>query len=131
PGALAFSTWIDRQQDARTEIAGSDRLDLVGQLSGRDGFAFLASARILREGGTQETFPERIYVEGANAATIVVAVGTSFTPGKSDPRNESESRGDAPRPRLRDAVNRDLDAACAKSYATLKEAHSAVHRQLY
>ena len=37
PGALTFGTWIDRQQDARTEIAGNDRLNLIGQLGGRQG----------------------------------------------------------------------------------------------
>ncbi len=57
PGALSFSTWIDRSQDARTEIVGSDRLNLIGHLAGGKGLAFLASAKITREGGTQETFP--------------------------------------------------------------------------
>jgi alpha-L-fucosidase 2 len=115
PGALTFSTWIDRQQDARTAIAGNDRLDLIGQLSGRDGLAFLASARILNEGGTQDTFPERIYVEAANAATIVVAAGTSFRLANS----------------VRADVDRDLLAAGAKPYADLEKAHVADHRQFY
>ncbi len=115
PGALTFSTWIDRQQDARTAIAGNDRLDLIGQLSGRDGLSFLASARILKEGGTQDTFPERIYVEGANAATIVVAAGTSFRLGNG----------------VRADVDRDLLAAGAKPYADLEKAHFADHRQFY
>ena len=33
---------------------------------------------MIAEGGSQETFPERILVAGANAATIIVAAGTSF-----------------------------------------------------
>jgi alpha-L-fucosidase 2 len=114
PGALTFSAWIDRQQDARTEIVGSDRLDLVGQLSGRDGLAFRASARILREGGTQETFPERIYVEGANAATIVVAAATSFNATLEAAR-----------------VDRDLSSAAAKPYVALQTAHTTDHQRLY
>ena len=115
PGALTFSTWIDRQQDARTVIAGNDRLDLIGQLSGPDGLAFLASARILKEGGTQETFPERIYVAGANAATIVVAAATSFRPGNG----------------VRADVDRDLRAAAAQPYPELEKTHSADHRRFY
>ena len=78
PGALTFGAWIDRQQDARTEIVGNNRLNLIGQLGGGKGLSFLASAKVTAEGGTQETFPERILVDGANAATIVVAAGTSY-----------------------------------------------------
>src|SRR5688572_6821711 len=79
-GALTFGAWIDRPQDARTEIVGNDRLNLIGHLDGGGGVPFLASAKIIAEGGTQETFPERILVEGANAATIVVSAATSFRP---------------------------------------------------
>jgi alpha-L-fucosidase 2 len=131
PGALTFSTWIDRQQDARTVIAGNDRLDLIGQLSGRDGLAFLASARILSEGGTQETFPERIYVEGAHAATIVVAAGTSFRFGSGAPATESAAGGPDLQARVRADVDRDLRAAAAQPYGELEKAHSADHRRFY
>ena len=131
PGALTFSTWIDRQQAARTEIVGNDRLDLVGRLSGRDGLAFLASVRILREGGTQETFPERIHVEGANAATIVVAAGTSFKSGSTASPTEAASRDPDLPARVRADADRDLKTASAKRYADLADAHSADHRQLY
>jgi hypothetical protein len=33
PGALTFGTWIDRQQEARTEIVGNDRLNVIGATS--------------------------------------------------------------------------------------------------
>src|SRR5687767_2508568 len=78
PGALTFGAWIDRPQDARTEIAGNDRLNLIGHLAGGKGLAFLASAKVMADGGKQETFPERILVDGANAATIVLSAATSF-----------------------------------------------------
>ena len=68
-------------------------------LAGGKGLSFLASAKILPDGGTQETFPERILVvETANAATIVVAAGTSF-------------RGNDP---IRAAVDAICSAAAAK-----------------
>ena len=65
PGALTFGTWIDRQQDARTEIAGNDRLESDRPAVGTaTALSFLASAQDSQEGGTQETFPERILVDG-------------------------------------------------------------------
>ena len=114
PGALTFGTWIDRQQDARTEIAGNDRLNLIGHLAGGTGLSFLASAKVSAEGGSQETFPERILVSNANAATIVLAAGTSFK--ANDPKTQ---------------VERDLTRAGAKRYAQLLDAHRADHQRLY
>ena len=114
PGALTFGAWIDRQQDARTEIAGNDRLNLIGHLAGGKGLSFLASARVIAEGGKQETFPERILVSDANSATIVVAAGTSFK------GNNHASQ-----------VEHDLTRAAAKTYAQLLETHRADHRRLY
>jgi alpha-L-fucosidase 2 len=113
-GALSFGSWIDRQQDARTEIVGDDRLNLVGGLSGGTGLSFVASTKVTREGGSQETFPERILVTGATAATIVLAAGTSFK-GNDHARQ----------------VERDLTAAAAKPYEQLLEAHRTDHRRLY
>ena len=114
PGALTFGSWIDRQQDARTEIAGNDRLNLIGHLAGGRGLSFLASARVIADGGSQETFPERILVSGANTATIIVAAGTSFK-GNDPPAQ----------------VQRDLTRAAAKTYPQLLETHRADHQRLY
>src|SRR5687768_16101355 len=114
PGALTFGTWIDRQQDARTEIVGNDRLNLVGHLAAGKGVSFLASARVVAEGGAQEIFPERILVSDANAATIIVAAGTSFK--GNDPPSQ---------------VQRDLTRAAAKTYSQLLETHRADHQRLY
>ena len=63
PGALTFGAWIDRQQDARTEIAGTRSAEPDRQLAGGKGLSFLASAKVIADGGSQETFPERILVE--------------------------------------------------------------------
>src|SRR5688572_21478542 len=114
PGALTFGAWIDRQQDARTEIAGNDRLNLAGHLAGGNGLSFLASAKVTADGGTQETFPERILVSDAMSATIIVAGGTSFK--GNDPSAQ---------------VQRDLTRAAAKTYEQLLETHRADHQRLY
>ena len=50
-----------------TEVAGNDRLNLVGALGGGKGLSFLASVKILADGGRLDAYPERIYAENANA----------------------------------------------------------------
>src|SRR5439155_13972744 len=114
PSALTVSVWIDRLQDATTTVAGNDRLDLVGGLDGGRGLSFQASVKIVPEGGTLETFPERILVDKANAVTLVLAAGTSF-------------HGAQPR----DRCDRDLAAATRQPYETLKAAHIADHQRLF
>ncbi len=78
PAKITVSTWIDRPQDATTEVAGNDRLNLVGALGGGKGLSFLASVKILADGGRLEAYPERIYAQNANALTLIVAAATSY-----------------------------------------------------
>jgi alpha-L-fucosidase 2 len=114
PASVTVSTWIDRQQDATTEVAGRDRLDLVGALGGGKGLAFLASVKIIPEGGTIEPYPERIYVERANAVTFVVAAATSY-------------RGNDHRA----SVEKTLAAAASAPYDRLKAAHVSDHQHFF
>ena len=114
PGKLNVSTWIDRQQDATTEVVGTDRLDLVGALAGGKGLSFLASVRILAEGGRVEPFPERILAEKANAITIVVAAATNY--------RGVDHRG---------TVERAMSAATKTPYDRLKADHVADHQRLF
>ena len=114
PAKVTMSTWIDRQQDATTEVAGNDRLNLVGALGGGKGLSFLASVRILADGGRLEAYPERIYAENANAVTLIVAAATSY-------------RGNDHRA----AVERTLSAAAATPFEKLKSDHVADHQRLF
>src|SRR5439155_9020351 len=114
PSALTVSVWIDRLQDATTTIAGHDRLDLAGGLDGGRGLNFQASVKIVTEGGTLETFPERILVDKANAVTLVLAAGTSIHGAKPGER-----------------CDRDLAAAARQSYETLKATHMVDHQRLF
>ena len=58
-----FSFWMDRSQDAATEVDGSDRLNMVGGLAGGTGLGFRASARVIADGGAaghlSRTHPRR------------------------------------------------------------------------
>ena len=62
----------------RPKSSGNDRLNLVGALAGGKGLSFLASVKILADGGRLEAYPERIYAENANAVTLIVAAATSY-----------------------------------------------------
>ena len=114
PAQISFSVWMDRVQDATTVVAATDRLDLVGHLAGGKGLSFQSSLRVVTDGGTIETFPERIAVDNAQAATLVLAAATSY-------------RGRDPRA----TCDRQLAAATARSYDQLRAAHVADHRRLF
>jgi alpha-L-fucosidase 2 len=114
PEATTLSIWLDRLQDATTEIEGSDQLNLVGDLGGGKGLAFQASLKVVPEGGSLETFPERILVQGANAVTLVIAAVTSY-------------RGENPKL----AAASQAKVAAAKSYETLRQAHVDDHQRLF
>ena len=114
PAQMSFSVWMDRVQDATTVIAATDRLDLVGHLAGGKGLSFQSSLRVVPDGGTIEAFPERIAVDSAQAATLVLAAATSYRGGDA-----------------RATCDRQLTAATARSYDQLRAAHVADHRRLF
>ena len=114
PGGATFSVWIDRSQDAATEIIGKDRLNLVGGLAGGKGLAFQASAKVVPQGGRLHTFPERIFVDGADSATIVLTAATTFRDGRAT-----------------DIADRQLASAAAQSFETLRKTHVQDHQRLF
>ena len=113
PGQVSMSTWIERSQDAVTKIVGNNRLDLVGALGGGKGLSFQASVLVLPEGGRQDTFPERIFTESANAVTLIVGAATSY-------------RGRDPA-----AAANQARAAGQIAYDHLKRAHIADHQRFF
>jgi alpha-L-fucosidase 2 len=115
PGQISLGVWMDRSQDAPTRIVGNDRIDLDGALAGGKGMSFKASAKLIPEGGSLDTFPERIAVDKADALTIVFAARTSFRTAES--------------PQQR--VDRDLSAAASKPYTKLLADHVADQQRLY
>jgi alpha-L-fucosidase 2 len=113
PGQVSMSTWIERSQDATTEVVGNNRLNLVGTLGGGKGLAFLASVMVVPQGGRLDAFPERILAEGADAVTLVITAATSY------------------RGRDRQEASRQLAAAATTPYEKLKADHVADHQQLF
>jgi alpha-L-fucosidase 2 len=121
PGSVSMGVWIDRPQDAVTQIAADDRLDLVGQLACEKGVAFRASVKILNDGGTRESFPERVQVDKADAVTLVLAAATSFK------GIAARYTGEDPKA----AALRQLEAAVAKGFDKLRADHVADHQALF
>ena len=76
--------------------------------------AFLASVKVVADGGRLEAYPERISAERANAVTIVVAAATNVR-GRD----------------YRAAVEQALSAAAATPYQKLKADHIADHQQFF
>ena len=113
PGKITVSTWIDRLQDAPTEVAGNDRLNLVGALGGGKGLSFLASVKIIADGGRNEAYPERIHTQNADAVTYVLAAATSY--------RGRDYRAD---------VERALAASSSAPYDRIRAEHVADHQEV-
>ena len=113
PGQVSMSTWIERTQDAITEIVGNNRLDLVGGLGGGKGLAFRASVHIVPQGGRLDTFPERIFTERADAVTLIITAATSY-------------RGRDPH-----VASKQLAAAAGTPYDKLKADHTTDHQRFF
>jgi alpha-L-fucosidase 2 len=100
--------------------AGDDTLVLEGHCyehmhsSGHDGVALQIRTRILAEGGRVSSSEQALEVDGANAATILLAIGTSY-------------QDEVPEARCKQAL---LDAS-SKSFAELRRAHIADHQAIY
>jgi alpha-L-fucosidase 2 len=105
---------IVRMTDAHQApvAAGKGRLSAAGALT--NGLKYAAEVRVLAEGGTVAADGGQVAVRGADAVTILLAAATSFHGG--DPRK---------------AAAQQADAAAAKPYAALREAHVADHRALF
>jgi alpha-L-fucosidase 2 len=98
----------------------SDTLILEGHAwermhsTGQDGVAVQIHARVIAEGGDVTRSAQSVDVQSANAATILVAIGTSF-------------RGAVPE----DQCNEALRLASRKDFAKLRRAHLADYQPLY
>ena len=105
---------------ASVKTAGNDTLVLDGHAwehmhsSGHDGVALQIRARVIVDGGQTTAGEQAIQLRGANAATVLVAIGTSFD--QEDPKQTSREI---------------IQNAARKDYALLKQAHIADYQPLY
>ncbi|MEO5819028.1 MAG: glycoside hydrolase family 95 protein [Vicinamibacteraceae bacterium] len=87
------------------------------------GMRFELAIGVVADGGMVSTSATGLRVEGANAATVLLATATGFNGYDKDPARE----GRDPEP----IVVRQLTAARATPWPTLRDAHVADHRALF
>ena len=123
PGRLTFSATLTREKDSETHILGPGRLGIEGHAivhgtrhpdEAKTGVYFYGSLMIVPEGGRLTYGEDAVNLEGANAATILFAVGTSFR--SRDPLEQAETY----------LLNIER-----KSYAQLLTAHVADYQRFF
>jgi len=130
PGRLAFTATMDSPHpDTKVEAVGTDTLALRGRLRGITSrpmpgrvpnvLRFQARLKVVSRGGKLRVDSGKISVSGADAATLVLTAATSY-------KNYKDVSGD-PEARCRQVI----EAAGAKSYESLREAHVRDHRALF
>jgi alpha-L-fucosidase 2 len=121
PGQIGFGIGFSRGVlPVTVKSRGQDTLVLEGHAwermhsSGHDGVALQIRAHIIPEGGRCTASEDAVAVHGANAATVLLAIGTSF-------------RGGDPDRLCREAI----EAAKGRDFSELRRAHLADHQALY
>jgi alpha-L-fucosidase 2 len=120
PGAVAFAARLQREENAKVDYAAPNRMVMRGQAR-NEGVTFECRVEIRAEGGKVSAGPEGLTVEGASAATVILAAATSYQLGAPgfkgpDPAGPCASR---------------MAALGARSYAALRQAHIAEQRRLF
>ncbi len=123
PGQIGFSARLTTPQTATVTTTGDDTLVLAGRNgkspAGPGKLKFEARVRVVAASGKTTVGKDVITVEGADSATLLIAMATSF-------KSFKDVSGDA------EALSkRQLAAVSAKSYADLRAAHIAEHQRLF
>jgi len=128
-GNVGFGIALDSPQQSTTRAVEPELLVLRGRVaiaaepgrapSQEKGMKFEAHLRVLPEGGKVTTTADGLNVEGADAATLVLAAATSY-------KNWRDVSGDP-----RALCEKHLAAVKGKSFDQLREGHVADHRKLF
>ncbi|MFC5666600.1 glycoside hydrolase N-terminal domain-containing protein [Kitasatospora misakiensis] len=123
PGALSFTAAFDSPQQAQTFSPGPITAALEGTGQTHEGVAgqvrFRALVRALAEGGTVRSENGTLAVDGADAVTLLVSVGTGFNDYR-DVSGDHSARAERP-----------LNAAADTPYERLRSRHVRDHRALF
>ena len=87
------------------------------------GMRFEMAVGVVADGGTVSTSATGIRVEGADAATLLLATATAFNGFDKDPARDGRDPGPI--------VVRQIAAARATAWPALRDAHVADHRALF
>ena len=123
PGQISFIATFDSPQKSEMTTPDVNTLALSGISGDANGVKgavrFQALARAKAEGGMVHIGDGRLTVTGADAVTVLVSIGTSYT-------NYRDVSGDAPA-----QARHYLEAASAQAFAHLREAHITDHQRLF
>ncbi len=122
PGRLSFAATLTREQDVKMLVVSRNRVAMGGEAIARDdrhteerkvGVKFQGVLQVMPTGGRTRVDGNDLIVEGANAATLMIAAATNFR--EKDPAAKCEQ----------------YLAAAKKTYAKLRAAHLADHQRLF
>jgi alpha-L-fucosidase 2 len=121
-GAVSFRASFETPMPAMASAA-DDTLLLDGTNTSQEGLAgsmrFQARVRVMASGGQRVTHADAIEIAGADSALLLIAIATNY-------RRHDDLRGD---PVERSSAA--MDAAAARGYDALLDAHSSEHRRLF
>ena len=123
PGQVSFQAGLNTPQSASFAIESGDTLVMTGTNGAFRGIAgqlsFQVRVKVVPSGGTLSTLAGQLQVQGADSVLLYIAAATSY-------RRYDDITGDP------GAITRaQIDAARARSYATLRDDHVAEHRRLF
>ncbi|MBB6635719.1 glycoside hydrolase family 95 protein [Cohnella thailandensis] len=81
PGALSFNARFERNKGRymdRSSREGTDTILMSNDCGGRDGLAYTAAVKAIPTGGSAKVIGEHLFVESADAVTLILAVATTF-----------------------------------------------------
>jgi alpha-L-fucosidase 2 len=107
PGRITFSATLSRPADAVTKTRGNDRLQMTGVASGANGqgVAFETQLRVIPSGGQLTAAGDRLHVEKADEALLVLVAATNYRGG--DPHAICQQQLAAAVPRGFDQIKSD------------------------
>lgn len=126
PGGLTCYVRLDRHERFETKATGQAELLMTGQLSdgksGGNGVRYAARARVVPEGGRVTADGNRLRIQDADRAVILLDVETDYP-------------GPVPRVRrVKDPVSETakvLDRVCWRPYEEMRRRHIADHRRYF
>lgn len=124
-GRISFTAGLNRESGALAATVGENSIHFFGQASAGShylGTKFDAVVRIIPDGGQARAENGRLRIEGADGATILVGVLTDYNLADPDrPLDEDRFA----------KCTKQVAAAAAKGYPTLRRDHIADYRSLY
>lgn len=114
PGMISFETLLSRARDAAVQALEPNLIVMRGHVNGGNGVRFESQLKLLHEGGELRIVDDKLRLENADAATLLLVAATDY-------------RGEDPH----ELCEGWLSAASRKSYDELRRAHVEEHQRLF